>query len=73
MVAKPVAEFLNQWVFKRGYRDGWPGFYIAALMAFYRFAERAKLRELQENGGEPAVQREYARLAEEWLSGRVPD
>ena len=73
MVGRPIAEFLNQWLLKGGYRDGWPGFYIAALMAFYRFAERAKLRELLENGDEAAVQEAYAALAEEWLSGRVPD
>lgn len=73
LVARPVAEFLNQWVIKRGYRDGWPGFYIAALMAFYRFAERAKLRELLDNGSEAAIQEKYARLAEQWLDGEVPD
>jgi glycosyltransferase involved in cell wall biosynthesis len=73
MIVRPVGEFLNQWLLKGGYRDGWPGFYIAGLMAFYRFAERAKLRELLEIGDEEAMNRAYAALAEDWLSGHVPD
>jgi glycosyltransferase involved in cell wall biosynthesis len=73
LVGRPVVEFVNQLVVKRGYRDGWAGVYIAGLMAFYRFAERAKLRELLERGDEAAMEAAYVDLAEEWLAGRNPD
>ena len=44
-VAHPVAKFVECWVWKQGFRDGWPGFVIAATSAFYVFAKHVKLRE----------------------------
>ena len=41
----PPAKFLECYVWKRGFLDGWPGFVIAATSAFYVFAKQGKLRE----------------------------
>ena len=41
----PPAKFLECWVWKQGFRDGWPGFVIAATSAFYVFAKHVKLWE----------------------------
>ena len=43
----PPAKFLECYVWKRGFLDGWPGFVIAATSAFYVFAKQVKLREEQ--------------------------
>jgi glycosyltransferase involved in cell wall biosynthesis len=52
----PPAKFLECYVWKRGFLDGWPGFVIATTSAFYVFAKQVKLRELEagERGGAPA-------------------
>jgi glycosyltransferase involved in cell wall biosynthesis len=42
----PPAKFLECYVWKRGFLDGWPGFVIAMTTAFYVFARQVKLREL---------------------------
>ena len=44
-VFHPPAKFLECYVWKQGFRDGWPGFVIAATSAFYVFAKQVKLRE----------------------------
>jgi glycosyltransferase involved in cell wall biosynthesis len=41
----PPAKFLGCYVWKQGFRDGWPGFVIAAASAFYVFAKHVKLFE----------------------------
>lgn len=46
-VLHPPAKFLECYVWKRGFLDGWPGFVIAATSAFYVFAKQVKLREKQ--------------------------
>jgi glycosyltransferase involved in cell wall biosynthesis len=48
----PPAKFLECYVWKRGFLDGWPGFVIAATSAFYVFARQVKLRE-KLRGGAP--------------------
>jgi len=49
-IAKPPIKFLECWVWKQGFRDGWPGFVIAATTAFYVFTKQVKLRELERHG-----------------------
>lgn len=51
----PPAKFLECYVWKRGFLDGWPGFVIAMTSAFYVFAKQVKLRELEagERGAAP--------------------
>ena len=41
----PPVKFFECFVWKRGFRDGWPGFVIAATSAFYVFAKHVKLFE----------------------------
>jgi len=41
----PPAKFLECYVWKRGFLDGWPGFVIAMTSAFYVFAKQVKLWE----------------------------
>jgi glycosyltransferase involved in cell wall biosynthesis len=41
----PPVKFLECWLWKQGFRDGWPGFVIAATSAFYVFAKHVKLWE----------------------------
>ena len=46
LVLRPPARFLRSYVLKRGFRDGVPGFVIAAATAFHVFLKYAKLWEL---------------------------
>jgi glycosyltransferase involved in cell wall biosynthesis len=41
----PLVKFFECYVWKQGFRDGWPGFVIAATSAFYVFAKHVKLFE----------------------------
>jgi glycosyltransferase involved in cell wall biosynthesis len=51
---RPPLDFLRAYVLKQGFRDGFPGFAIAAATAFHAFVKWAKLWEL-ERMGPPAV------------------
>jgi glycosyltransferase involved in cell wall biosynthesis len=62
-------EFGVRYVRYQGFRDGWRGFYLAALMAFYRLASDAKLAELDRGLGPAAVRDTYTRTAENVLEG----
>jgi glycosyltransferase involved in cell wall biosynthesis len=48
----PPVKFLECFVWKRGFLDGWPGFVIAATSAFYVFAKHVKLWERTEPGAQ---------------------
>lgn len=54
---RPPARFLRAYLLKGGFRDGVPGFVIAAATAFHVFLKYAKLWELGRSGagGEPAA------------------
>jgi glycosyltransferase involved in cell wall biosynthesis len=43
----PPLAFLRNYILRRGFRDGVPGFIVSALNAYYVFLKFAKLRELQ--------------------------
>jgi hypothetical protein len=60
-------EFTWRYWKRRGYRDGWRGFYLSLFMAFYRLVRYAKLTELAEVGGRQAAQRLYHEEAERIL------
>jgi glycosyltransferase involved in cell wall biosynthesis len=56
----PTWRFLRGYVFRLGFLDGWQGYAIAWLMAFYTFLRYARARELRfqvekERGGKPAA------------------
>ncbi len=61
-------EFVRRYIRNRGYKDGWRGFYLSALMATYRIAVAAKVREWQINGDRRAVEAAYAAEAEKVLA-----
>jgi len=47
LVLRPPARFLRGYVLKQGFRDGWPGFMVAVVTAFYVFLKYARLWELE--------------------------
>jgi glycosyltransferase involved in cell wall biosynthesis len=65
---RSAREFLTRYLSLRGYRDGWRGFYLSALMAMYRLVTVAKLDELRRNGPRAAVESSYREEAERWLA-----
>lgn len=44
-VLHPPVKFVECWLWKQGFRDGWAGFVIAATSAFYVLAKHVKLWE----------------------------
>lgn len=64
-----VLEFFNRYIRKRGYKDGWRGFFLSGLMATYRWATYAKLTELCEVGNNTHIEQIYREEAEKWLKG----
>jgi glycosyltransferase involved in cell wall biosynthesis len=44
---RPALTFLKKYLFCQGFRDGYQGFFIAALTSYTNFAKYAKLWELQ--------------------------
>lgn len=61
-------EFARRYLRRAGYRDGWRGFYLSALMAMYRLVVAAKLEEFRRNGPAAAVDEAYREIAERFLS-----
>ncbi len=51
MLTRPPARFLRMYFLKRGYRDGFAGFVVAGLGAFYVFLKYAKLWERRTQRG----------------------
>jgi len=43
----PLVEFLNRYLRKGGYMDGWRGFYYSFMMAAYRMTQNVKIKEIQ--------------------------
>ena len=66
--SRALREFVSRYVRARGYRDGWRGFYLSALMATYKMVVAAKAREWQVNGDRQAVEAAYEAEAEKVLA-----
>ncbi len=62
-------EFVNRYVRKQGFRDGWRGFYFSGYMAAYRWVTYGKLQALRSTGGREEVEHIYRKVAEEILAG----
>jgi hypothetical protein len=60
-------EWYRRYIVKRGYRDGWRGFYLSLAMAFYRLAVAGKHTELRSVGNEESIRATYASVAESLL------
>jgi len=50
LLTHPPAHFLKMFVLRRGFLDGWRGFVLATIGAFYVFLKYAKLWELGQRG-----------------------
>lgn len=61
-------EWYQRFIAQRGYKDGWRGFYLALMMAFYRVITAAKLAELRQMGTAPEIAKRYAQIAEELIA-----
>ena len=59
VVLRPSFRFLRNYVFRRGFLDGYPGFLYAAFMAYYTFLRYARMLEYSRN---PAYRTEIGRL-----------
>ena len=46
-LCRPTLRFFYSYVWKRGFLEGFPGFFVAATAAVYVFLKYAKLRELE--------------------------
>jgi glycosyltransferase involved in cell wall biosynthesis len=53
----PLFSFLQNYIFKMGFRDGWKGFVCASMTAWYTFMKYTKLKEL-ERQATPATKNE---------------
>lgn len=73
-IGRPLQAFLWRYFRLGGWRDGWRGFALAGMMAFYRFAAEVKLREIAEGLSAVEIRRRYRaeaeRLLGEYESGR---
>jgi glycosyltransferase involved in cell wall biosynthesis len=47
LAVRPVWKFFRSYILRRGFLDGWPGYFIAWTDAFYTVTRYAKLREAQ--------------------------
>jgi glycosyltransferase involved in cell wall biosynthesis len=71
-VWRALREFWRRYVEAQGFKDGWRGFYLSALMAFYRMSTAAKLAELRAGVGAETAERLYADVAERILAEYEP-
>ncbi len=51
---RPVWRFIRGYILKRGFLDGFPGFYIATVTALYTFVRYARWYERERLGDNPA-------------------
>jgi len=54
LLTRPPAHFLKMFVLRRGFLDGWRGFVLAVIGAFYVFLKYAKLWELERGANKDA-------------------
>lgn len=57
--------FVDRYIRKQGYRDGWRGFYLSGFMAAYRWITYAKLQELQSGIDSESVSESYRQIAQD--------
>jgi len=46
----PLFAFVQNYIFKMGFRDGWKGFVCACMTSWYTFMKYTKLKELEKRG-----------------------
>ena len=57
-------EFGNRYIRRKGYKDGWRGFYLSLVMSFYRIITFAKLKELETIGNKQDIIKNYNKIKE---------
>lgn len=56
-------QFRTRYFKEGGRKEGWQGFYLSLMMAFYSLATDAKVNEARESAGRPVVQERYDEVA----------
>ena len=64
---KMLKEFANRYFRKRGYLDGWRGFYLSLSMSFYRMVTFMKLKEIEVVGDAEKIRAIYRQESERFL------
>lgn len=64
-----AAEFVRRYFMWGGARDGWRGFYIAWLLAGYKFLQYAKMEQLVRVGSADEISDKYKAIAQEVIAG----
>lgn len=67
-VGGAAREWGVRYLWHGGWRDGWRGFYLALLMAFYRIVVQAKMTSRRRLGSAADVDRLYQRAAEDLVA-----
>ncbi|MGI8855216.1 MAG: glycosyltransferase family 2 protein [Thermomicrobiales bacterium] len=60
--------FLGRYIYPKGFRDGWRGWYFSLFMAFYRLMIHAKMEELRRIGTGEMIDARYREEAERLLA-----
>lgn len=63
-----MKTFLGRYLYPKGYRDGWRGFYFSLFMACYRLMIHAKMEELRRVGTREMIEARYRQEAERLLT-----
>jgi glycosyltransferase involved in cell wall biosynthesis len=66
-LVKAAKEFGVRYIMRRGFQDGWRGFYLSLFMSFYRIVIAAKVQELNSLGQRELIESQYRQEAEEVL------
>jgi glycosyltransferase involved in cell wall biosynthesis len=67
-IYKPLREFLNRYLRKGGFRDGWRGLFLSFAMAFYRVTILSKIKEIEVYGSRETILKEYTMQANRILA-----
>lgn len=67
-----VLTFVDRYIWKKGFLDGWRGFYLSGFMAVYRWLTYAKLQELRSGIDSDRVQQTYQEIAEKLVDAYPP-
>jgi hypothetical protein len=59
--------FAVRYIYRRGYREGWRGLFMCALMSMYEIAALAKHKEMEDCEANGPTESRYARIAGELL------
>ncbi len=67
-IFRSIKELFNRYIIKKGYKDGWRGFYLSIAMAFYYLTVYANFKELEEFGEPKNILLHYQNIANDIIS-----